>query len=240
MHHEFGICGRAHHFGEFGPVRNVNRLGTAMRFRRRRAPPHQVVPAGTPAAPVVFGDGDDENLRLIGPLDPVEGASDGQLPADVGFCLEWMAAGLQRQAVQRAADTARETRPVQENARAVDAFRAPLTVFDFGNAALSLLVVLPGLGIEFGGELAHALFVFSTRIERTVAAATVVGAARHDTVAAGAEDATPSRGQPGEVAAVDLLVVGGINELDPVAGEVERSFGEWLGRCGSDDRATGR
>ncbi len=52
-------------------------------------------------------------------------------------------------------------------------------------------------------------------------AAAVPGAAGHDPVAGGAEDTGPAGQQPGEVGADQVLLVGGVDELDPFPGEVE-------------------
>src|SRR3954451_23943732 len=84
--------------------------------------------ARPPAAPVVLADGHHQDLAVVGPVHPVVGAADRQLPADVRLGLQRMAALTQRQAVQRAARAARETRAVQEDARALVHTGLPVAV----------------------------------------------------------------------------------------------------------------
>ena len=72
-----------------------------------------------PAAAVVLGDGGLEDLRAVGPGDPVLGAADRKLPAHFGFHRHRLDAELQRLAVQRAADATGEPGPVQKDAGAL-------------------------------------------------------------------------------------------------------------------------
>ncbi len=95
----------------------------------------------------------------------------------------------------------------------------------------------PALGVGALGEVLpqlrrqprrvpqDALLVVLVRVVRAQRAAAVrLAPALTDAVAALAEDAGPAGGQPGEVAAEDLLLVGGVGELDPGAREVERDL----------------
>src|SRR5206468_3102078 len=56
---------------------------------------------------------------------------------------------------------------------------------------------------------------------RAEGAAAVVRPPRLDALAAAAEDAVPAGGEPGQIAAEGLLVVGRVGELHPGPGEVE-------------------
>ena len=58
-----------------------------------------------------------------------------------------------------------------------------------------------------------------------MAAAAVVRPTLDDAGAAAAEDAGPGRRQPGQVRADDVLGIGRVGELDPLAREVQRDLG---------------
>src|SRR4029453_4506248 len=71
-------------------------------------------------------------------------------------------------------------------------------------------------------------------------AAAVLRATGHDAVAGGTEDTRPPGQQPGQVRADQMLVVGGVEELDPLAGEIEvHLFGAGGGRSVHDDADLG-
>ncbi|CAK7288398.1 hypothetical protein SGPA1_60300 [Streptomyces misionensis JCM 4497] len=213
----------AHQLRELGPVGEVHRLARAVRRRRRRAPPVQVVAAGAPAPAVVLPDGHLEHPRVVRPVDPLVRPPDRQLPAHVRLGLQRLPPLLQRQDVQRAARAAREPRPVLEDAGPLEGPRlpGPLLVLRDPAAAQPLVVVLPDVRREPGHVLGDPLLVVLVGEVRAQRAAAVVRAARLDALAAAAEDAVPARGQPGQIAAEDLLVVRRIGKLHPRAREVE-------------------
>src|SRR5262249_39810778 len=112
---------------------------------------------------------------------------------------------------------------VLEDARALEGpgLPGPLVVLGDPAVACALGVVLPDLRGEPPHMLGDPLLVVLVGEVRAQRAAPVVGAARLDALAAAAEDAVPARGQPGQIAAEDLLVVRRIGELHPGAREVE-------------------
>ncbi len=125
---ELGVALLAHQLDQLRPVGRVDRLARAVRGGRRGAPPVQVMAAGPPAAPVVLADRHLQHLRVVRPVDPVVGAPDRQLPADVRLGLQRLAALAQRQHVQRAARAGGEAGAVVEDARALPAPGLPLAV----------------------------------------------------------------------------------------------------------------
>jgi hypothetical protein len=56
----------------------------------------------------------------------------------------------------------------------------------------------------------------------TVHAAACVGAFSGYSLAPPAEDAGPSRGEPCEIRPDHLIGIGGVHELDPLSGEIQR------------------
>src|SRR5664279_1115356 len=215
------IPGAAHELREFRAIGDVDAVAGAMRLGRCRAPPRQIAAARPPATAVVLADRDHEHPGVVGPIDPVECAADRQLPAHVGLGFQRMPVDRQRETVQRATDAALEAWPIQEDARAVDPAGATFAVFELGEAFLALLVELPRLWRELLGELTHPLLVSLAGVERAMAAAAIGCTSWHDAVTAVTEDAPPARGQPREVTAEDLFGVSRIDELDPLAREVE-------------------
>src|SRR6185312_7167652 len=151
--------------------------------------PVQVGAAGTPAAAVVFGDPGLEDLGAVGPGHPLLAAPDRQLPADIRFHGQRRYAELEGLAVQRAADAARETGPVQENARIlvpagpVLRLAVMLVELQISLAAQAFFAKLP-VGV---GELFHRVVQAGAVVvvgqERTVRATPVVRAARHRALA---------------------------------------------------------
>ncbi len=92
-------------------------------------------------------------------------------------------------------------------------------------------VVLPLVLAELLDGLRDALPVVLLGEVGAEGAAAVVGPAGVDALAAAAEDARPAARQPRQVAAVALVRVGGVGELDPDAGEVQRCFSHRLTLC---------
>jgi hypothetical protein len=82
----------------------------------------------------------------------------------------------------------------------------------------------------------HPGLVVGVGEERAVRAAALLRPAGHDAVAGRAEDAGPAGQQPGQVGADEVLVVGRVEELDPLAREVEVDLsGAGGGRSVQDD-----
>src|SRR5947209_533002 len=130
--------------------------------------------------------------------------------------------------MQRATLPRREAGSVEEDAGAVEAAGAALAVLDLADAALeALLAVLPLVVGELPGELLHPLLVGLLRVEGAVRAAAVVRAVLDDALAAGAEDAGPRRQKPGQVDTEDLVLVVGVDELDPLTREIEGHLRHW-------------
>ncbi len=213
----------AHQFGQFRAVGDVHRVPGAMGRSGRRAPPVQVVAARAPAATVVLTDRHLQHARVVRPVDPVVGPPDGQLPAHVRLGLQRLAALLEGEDVQRAPHAAREPRPVLEDARALERPRLTLTVLVLRDPAAppALVVVLPDVGRESRHMFGDPLLVVLVREMGTQGAAPVIRAAGLDALAAAAEDAVPTRGQPCQIAAEDLLVVRRIRKFHPCASEIE-------------------
>ena len=106
--------------GELGPVRHVQRFAADVRARARtcttspgRGRPRPSRGDRTPTT-------SSEDPRAVRAIDPVLRAANRQLPADLGLGLERIAPRAQRERVQRTAGAARESRPVEEDAGAVD------------------------------------------------------------------------------------------------------------------------
>src|SRR5262249_10086680 len=116
-------------------------------------------------------------------------------------------------------------RTVEEDACAVDSTGSSLPVLDLADPALeALLAVLPLFVGQSFRVLLDSLLVRLLGVERAMRAATVVGAIRHDSLAAATKNARPRRRQPGEVDAENLLLVVGIDELNPLTRKVERDL----------------
>ena len=92
--------------------------------------------------------------------------------------------------------------------------------------------LLPQRVVERSTQLRDALLVGLVGEVRAERAAAGVGGVGVDAGAALAEDARPARGQPGQVAAEDLLGVGRIGELDPETGEDGIDLGHALPASG--------
>src|SRR5690348_5143146 len=123
---------------------------------------------------------------------------------------------------------------VREDARAVDhAGLAPLLLvvldavgdLEFDAAVLaapmSLVEQLPVVAGQLLRPLLDPLLIVGVREVGTVVAATGVGLAGDGAVAASPEDARPPRTEPGEVGADQMLLVGGVEELDPLPGKIQ-------------------
>ncbi|MEV1069139.1 DUF1641 domain-containing protein [Streptomyces sp. NPDC050263] len=179
--------------------------------------------ARTPAAPVVLADRHLKHPGVVGPVDPVVRAAHRKLPADVRLGLQRLAALLDGEDVQRAARAAREAGAVLEDARAVEraGLAGALVVLRDPAVQRALGVVLPDVGGEPRHMLGDALLVVLVGEVGAQRAAPVVRAACLDALAAAAEDAVPARGQPGQIAAEDLVVVRRVRKLHPRAREVE-------------------
>src|SRR6478752_9240237 len=233
---QLGVGQRSHEFGELGGVGAVHRFAADVRLGVARAVPVEVVAARTPAAAVVLGDGHLEVARVVRQLDRAEGAPDRQLPADVGLECVRLDPGEDRVLVQRAAGAGGETGTVEEDARAVDDLRLAGAVLLLGPVVLAAGgaadgVVLPLVLAELLDGLLDALPVVLLGEVGAEGAAAVVGPAGVDALAAVAEDARPAAREPRQVAAVALVRVGGVGELDPDAGEVQRCFSHRLTLC---------
>src|SRR5690606_13097673 len=129
--------------------------------------PVEVVATRAPGRPLVFGDGDLQVGVTVRLLHVAVGASDRQLPADVGLGLQRVAVLLQGERVQSAAAAARESGTVGEDARiltlertgeglAVAVFVGLDAVFSAHRAAG---VLLPRLGGELVDVRRDAGFV---------------------------------------------------------------------------------
>jgi hypothetical protein len=138
--------------------------------------------------------------------------------------------------VQGAAVAAREVAIVVEDAAIADDAGLLLAVLVLHDPAPSLadLDLLPGRLVEPVHPLGDALSVLAIGEVGTKCAATGVRPVGVDALAAVAEDAGPSRGQPGQVGANDLLGIGRIGELQPLAREVK---GDLAGMCSPYCRA---
>ena len=138
--------------------------------------------------------------------------------------------------MQRAAGAGGEAGTVEEDAGAVDDLGLAGAVLLLGPVVLVAGgaadgVVLPLVLAELLDGLLDALPVVLLGEVRAERAAAVVGPAGVDALAAAAEDARPAARQPRQVAAVALVRVGGVGELDPDAGEVQRCFSHRLTLC---------
>src|SRR5512139_1634582 len=207
----------SHQLDELRAVRDVHRLRPDVRLRVAAAVPVEVVSARAPATAFVLPEAHLGVRRAVGPLHVAEGTPDGQLPADVGLGLEGVPALAEGQAVEGAALAALEAGPVEEDARAlVDGGLAVTVLVGLDPPALPACVVeLPVLGLEHLHEPLDPLLVVLVGEVRAERAAAVLGPVGVDARASLAEDAHPARGQPRQVTAEDLAVVGGVLELDP-------------------------
>ena len=128
----------SHQLDQLGLAADVQRLRCVVRLGVAGAVPVEVVPAGSPAAPVVLRDRDLGVGRAVLQLDGAEGTPDRQLPAHVGLGLERVPALTQGQRVQRAPGAALpvggEVRAVVEDAR--------LLAVDLEGPGLALAVVV--------------------------------------------------------------------------------------------------
>src|SRR6478672_10013690 len=128
--------------------------------------------------------------------------------------------------MQSAALSGGEAGPVEEDAGTVEPAGPALAVLDLADAALEpLLAVLPLVVGQLPGELLHPLLVRLLGVEGAMRATAIVSAVLDDALAAGAEDARPGRQQPGQVDPEDLVLVIGIDELDPLTRKIQRHLG---------------
>lgn len=95
---------------------------------------------------------------------------------------------------------------------------------DPGGPSAADAVELPVPGRQQPDELLDSLLVGLVGEVRAERAATVVRAIGVDALAARAEDAGPARCQPGEIAAIPLVALSWVVELDPGAWEVKGYF----------------
>lgn len=213
----------AHQLDQLRAVGHVHRITGPVRRGGRGAPPVQVVTARTPAPAVVLTDRHLEHPGVVGPVDPVVRPPHRQLPAHVRLGLQRLLALPQRQDVQRAARPGGEAGPVLEDAGALPAARLAFAVLVDADPARpgADVVELPQLGSEPGHMPRDPLLVVLVGEVRAQRAAAVVRPARLDALAAAAEDARPPGGQPRQIAAEDLFVVGRVGELHPGPGEVD-------------------
>src|SRR4051794_19641694 len=108
----------AHELDQLVLVGDVDRIGGVVCLGGVGAPPVQVVATGSPTAPVVLTDGDDQDLGVVRSGHVVVGTAYRELPADIRLRLEWVLADAQRIRVQGASCSGREAGPVEEQARA--------------------------------------------------------------------------------------------------------------------------
>ena len=116
---------------------------------------------------------------------------------------------------------------VEEDAPPVDdaCLALPVTGLDRRTLALRDVEELPVLRVEALGPLQHALLVVLVGEVRPLGAAAAVRGGGVDALASPPEDAGPAGGQPGEVDAVAAVLLAGVIELDPGAGEVKGNLG---------------
>ena len=202
--------------------------------RRRRAPrgagaaPVQVVAARAPAAAVVLADGDYSSSVPSGRSIHSKVAADRQLPAHVRLGLQRRASLGQRQPWSAQPSPPGKTGRLRKMQRAVDAAgacRSPSS-----SVRSSRCGEVPSawnchvLGVEPRGVARRPGARRPRRRSGRRGCSSRVAAGPDDALAAAAEDAVPARGQPGQVAAEDLLRVGRVGELDPGPGEVQRDL----------------
>ena len=202
-----------------------------MRGRRAGAPPVQVVPARPPAAAVELADRRDEH-RVP------SGRSTCSCSRRTGSCQQTSGLVVSgctpvRSAMRCSAQPLPPAKPGRlRKTQAPSTTRVRSEPSPLSSAAESSSVqsprptggelpVLVGEGGDRGGDPRQVVVVGE---EGAVAAAAVVRPSLDDAGAAAAEDAGPGRGQPGQVGADDVLRVGRVGELDPLAGEVERDL----------------
>ena len=204
------------------------------------AVPVEVVAASTPVAGLILTDDHHKLLVAILELASLIGAAHGQLPADLGLGLDERHSFGRGQVVECAAVSAGEVLGVVEDAGALDDSSLLVAVLHLRPALfLPGGVVLPRLWREFGHPARNALLVLLAGEVGAMNAAPGIGSLGADALASPAEDACPSRGEPGEVSFDHLLGIGRVDELDPLAGKVDgdrlRGHGRSLG--GASDRA---
>ena len=190
--------------------------------------------ARSPAAAVVLADGDLGVRRAVLPLDGAEGAPDRQLPADVGLGLERVAPLLQRQRVQRAA-----RRRLAKSATVVEDAGRLAVVLDDPGLARALVVGLDPVGFRTRPAVTELPVVRvelldvrrrpasrrpCRRSARPACSSRSSGAPRR-CPGSPAEDAGPARGQPGQVAAEDLVGVGGVANSTKARGKRRATSG---------------
>ena len=141
------------------------------------AVPVEIVPALAPSTAVVFGNDHDGVLGAIGVVDLLEGASDRQLPADIGLGLDERDAFALGKVMENAALIAIEIGAIEENAGALNDPRFAIPVKSAGEWALlrGLFGKLPTLRIEFLNPLGDVALVLLPRKVGAEGAAAVIG-----------------------------------------------------------------
>src|SRR5512133_523367 len=225
---------RTHERNQLRAVFQIDRAQTVMRLGVGRAVPVEVGSARAPSIAAVFADADLGIGRLVCTGHGTELAPDWQLPADVWLGFQEVSALAQGKQVQRAALTGWKAGAIEKDARAIDDPCFPARQFAFGDmirmlllnptANACVLLVLPLAGRQLLDRFADTLLIRGVCEMSTQGAAAVMRPVGVNPPAAAAIDAGPPRGQPGEVAAEDLAVIGWIFELHERARKADQHF----------------
>ncbi len=225
------VSGLTHELDEGVLLADVNRIRTNMRFGVARAVPVQLVPTRSPAAPVIFGDDDHQNVGAVGAFDVFVLAPDRQLPADVRFQIQRFVIIGNGIVMQRAARTARKPGPVQKDAGTINNASLLVAVHVSTNDAFrdvtalgSCVVVLPHLGCEFLCPFLYPLAVIGIREMGAQCAAAVIRPTLNDSAAPIAVDAEPIRRQPRQITTKVLIGISWVDKFDPRTGEVQSNL----------------
>jgi hypothetical protein len=225
---------RTHERDQLRAVLQIDRAQTVVSLGVGRAVSVEIGSAGPPSIAAVLTDADLGIGRIVCTGHGTELAADWQLPADVWLGFQEVSALAQGQQVQGATLTSGKAGAIEKDARAIDDPRFPARQFAFGDmirmlllnpaADACVLLVLPLAGLQLLDRFADPLLIRGVCEMSTQGAAAVMRPVGVDPSAAAAIDARPPRGQPGEVAAEDLAVIGWIFELHKRPRKADQHF----------------
>ena len=175
-----------------------------------------------PVASVVFTEDDHEALGSVLVLQIFVSPAQGKLPAHLGLGFDEGDSFLIGEVVERAAVATSEPFGVVKDAGVVHDAGFGCSVFLLGPASLVTdVVVFPQLGRQLLDPTCDALVILLLGEVSTVNTAPRIGSGGINALAAATEDACPPGRQPGQIGPDQLVVVGGIDELDPLPRKVQ-------------------
>lgn len=216
------VCLLTHEIDKFSFVSLIDSLLCNVCLSCCGAVPVKVKATRTPTAAVVLTDQNFGQFNIVWTIDRLVRPTNWQFPAHLWLGYEWIDTKLIGQDVQRATVTTFKSIAVVKNARPFEGSSLVFAiVILFEHATLmTFVVVLPQFRREHVCVLPGLFHVFFVAKVSAKGAATNVGVGAVDAFAAVAPDAHPTAREPGEVAPVNVGVILGVDELDPLSGEI--------------------